>query len=107
MNISNLNTYKSTLQSQQNKLNKSKENIEKTREQKELLKACQQFESIFTNILMKEMRETVGDSSLTKKSRGREIFQSMYDEKLSDAISSGDNGIGIAKMLYNQMKNNI
>jgi len=68
-----------------------------------LLKACQDFEQIFLHMLLKEMRSTIPDSGLTEKSTAREIFEDMYDEELATTMSK-NNGIGIAKMLYEQMK---
>lgn len=107
MDISSLNGYTNNIKSQQSKLEQTGKKAEKTEDQKQLLEACQEFEAIFTNIMLKEMRNTVGESSLTEKSRGEEIFQEMYDEELTTEVSEGNNGMGIAKMLYNQMKNRI
>ncbi|SCY87154.1 rod-binding protein [Alkaliphilus peptidifermentans] len=67
-----------------------------------LMEVCKQFESVFINMMLKQMRSTVGDGGLTEKSHGREIFESMYDETLSDEIASGQ-GIGLAKDLYKQL----
>lgn len=68
-----------------------------------LLKACQDFEQIFLHMLLKEMRSTIPDSGLAEKSTAREMFEDMYDQELATSMSK-NNGIGIAKMLYNQMK---
>lgn len=107
MDISSLNGYTNNIKSQQSKLEQTGKKADKTEDQKQLLEACQEFEAIFTNIMLKEMRNTVGESSLTEKSRGEEIFQEMYDEELTSEVSEGNNGMGIAKMLYDQMKNRI
>lgn len=82
----------------QNKLNKSY----KSENDKELLDACREFEAIFTHTLLKEMRATVTDGGLTEKSSAREMFEDMYDEEISKEMAKSD-GIGIAKMLYEQM----
>jgi len=107
MNISNINGYTNNITKEQNKLKQTEKQAEKTEAQEELLEACQEFEAIFANIMLKEMRNTVDDSGLTEKSRAREMFQEMHDEVLTKEISKGNNGIGVAKMLYDQMKNRI
>lgn len=107
MNISNLKGYTSNITNNENKLKQTQQKAERTEKQEELLKACQDFEAIFTNIMLKEMRKTVGESGLIEKSRATEMFEEMYDEKLSEEISKGSNGIGVAKMLYEQMKNRV
>ncbi|MBS4536424.1 rod-binding protein [Clostridium sp. D2Q-14] len=107
MNISNLNNYTNSIASQQNRLEQTEKKVKNIEEQGRLLEACQEFESIFTNIMLKSMRRTVPKSSLIEESTGREMFEEMYDEKLTREISKGSNGMGIAKMLYDQMKNRI
>lgn len=69
---------------------------------KALLDVCKQFEAIFVNMMLKQMRATVTDGGLTEKSQGREIFQSMYDDALSEEISK-EQGIGLAQQLYRQL----
>ena len=73
-----------------------------TDDPKKLMEACRQFEAVFINMMLKEMRSTVPDGGLTEKSQGREIFESMYDEKLSEEMSKGQ-GIGLAKQMYRQL----
>ncbi len=69
----------------------------------DLKKATQQFESYFINELFKEMRKTVPqDKLLADDGNGKQIFQDMMDQKLSDNMSSrGD--LGLAKMMYDQL----
>ena len=71
-----------------------------------LMEVCKQFESVFLNMMLKQMRATVAEGGLTEKSHGREIFESMQDEKLADEISKG-NGVGLAQFLYKQMQRQI
>lgn len=68
-----------------------------------LKKACEDFESIFVNMLLTTMRSSVGDGGLTEKSHAREIFEGMLDEEISNSISSGGS-VGIAKVLYKNLK---
>lgn len=86
-------------------IQKKAENL-KDGEDKELMEVCKEFESIFTYMMLKEMKKTVPDNNgFIEKSQGTQIFEEMYLEELSKEMSNGDNGIGIAKMLYEQFKN--
>jgi flagellar protein FlgJ len=63
--------------------------------------AARQFESLFTRMLLKTMREAslgdgMGDSEQTK------FYQDMYDQQLSVALSQG-HGLGLADMLVQQL----
>lgn len=68
----------------------------------ELKEACQQFESIFLNYMMKSMRATVPDGGLFEKGMTFDIIQSMHDEALTEEISQ-NGGIGLAQQLYEQL----
>ncbi|MDQ2798462.1 MAG: rod-binding protein [Armatimonadota bacterium] len=69
----------------------------------DLKKATQQFESYFLNELLKEMRKTVPpDKLLADDGNGKQIFQDMMDQKLSDNMSSRGH-MGLAKMIYDQL----
>ncbi|MGF7057736.1 rod-binding protein [Brassicibacter mesophilus] len=97
------NTIINTDQMRENSIKRSAEHAKDTNNDKELLKACQDFEEIFVHMLLKEMRSTIPEDGLMEKSTAREIFEDMYDQELANSMSK-NNGIGIAKMLYNQMK---
>jgi len=74
----------------------------KSGDTEKLKKVCEDFEAIFVNMMLKSMRGTVGESDFIKKSHAREMFETMLDEEMSNKISAGE-GIGIAKMLYNNL----
>lgn len=69
----------------------------------ELLEACRQFEAYFIESLFKQMRSSVGESTLFPTSQGTKIFEDMLYQQYSEEAAKGS-GIGIAKMLYEQMK---
>jgi flagellar protein FlgJ len=82
-----------------------KETLEKAAadgDEKKLKAACQQFESIFLQMVLKGMRSTIVEDGLVEKSYGREIFEGMYDEKLSEEMVKGQ-GVGLADQLYKQL----
>lgn len=72
------------------------------KDDKKLKEVCKDFESIFVNLLLKEMRKSVPENELMPKSFATQTFEEMLDEKISDNISK-ENGIGIADMMYKQM----
>ena len=69
----------------------------------DLKKATQQFEGYFLHQLLTEMRKTVPQDSLLKDDGdGKQIFQDMMDQTISEKMSSrGD--LGMAKMMYDQL----
>ncbi|MEN8907695.1 MAG: rod-binding protein [Clostridiales bacterium] len=71
-------------------------------DKKKLKESCQDFESIFLNIVYKEMKSTVPKSGLIENSQGKEIFESMLDDELMKGASK-NNSIGLADQLYNSM----
>lgn len=80
-------------------------NAESAREDGQLKKVCQDFESIFIYLMMKEMRKTVTETKLFHGGRAEEIFRDMMDEELSkDMAKAPAGGVGIGAMLYQQLK---
>lgn len=67
-----------------------------------LQKACTEFESVFIAFLLKEMRATVDKSGLIDGGQSEELYQSMMDAELSRKMSAAG-GLGLAKMLYEQL----
>jgi flagellar protein FlgJ len=66
-----------------------------------LREAARQFESLFTSMLLKSMREAsmgegLGDSDETQ------FYQDMYDQQLAVQLSKGD-GLGLAQKLVEQL----
>ncbi|MFA6450629.1 MAG: rod-binding protein [bacterium] len=71
---------------------------------KSLDAATRDLESVFIYMLLKEMRKTVHETKLINGGRGEEIFRDMLDEEMSKKMAAGPGeGIGIAKMLYDQL----
>lgn len=85
-------------------LQKRMDKIKDSQDDKKLMEACREFESIFTYMMLKEMKKTVPDDGLVEKSQGTLMFEEMYLEELSKEMSQGDNGLGLARVLYDQFK---
>lgn len=71
--------------------------------EKKLKKACADFESMLVFQLLKTMRQTVPKSGLLKPSQGKETYEMMLDQKIADDLANKGQGLGLQKMLYNQI----
>jgi len=74
----------------------------------ELDKQSREIESLFIYMLLKEMRKTVPEQKLIHGGKAEEIFRDMMDEEMSRkmAFTPGP-GLGIAKMLYEELSRSI
>ncbi len=61
------------------------------------------FESIFIQMMLKEMRNSVQKSSLMGNSQATQFFESMQDEQLSHQLANAG-GIGIGNVIYKQLQ---
>jgi len=63
---------------------------------------AKQFESIFTQMMLKSMRDASSGDGLMDSDAGNQ-WRDMFDQQLSVQLSQGGNGIGIAQMLIKQL----
>ncbi|RKD21959.1 flagellar protein FlgJ [Caminicella sporogenes DSM 14501] len=101
--------YQSKIKASKQNTQQFKEMLEKAKQNNDteaLKSACKQFEAIFVNMLLKNMRKTVVEGGFIKKSHAREIFEGMLDEEIAKEVSKGQ-GIGLAKIMYEQLSKNI
>jgi flagellar protein FlgJ len=68
----------------------------------EIRKAAVQFQSIFVEMMLKSMRETVNQDKLTGGGHGEEVYGSLLDREYAAAISRRGN-IGLAEMVERQL----
>lgn len=76
----------------------------KTKEAK-LREACRGFESVFLSQLFKEMRATVPKNGLLR-GQFEEQYYGMFDKAMCDQMAA-DGGIGLADMMYRQLKGQV
>lgn len=68
----------------------------------ELYKQCREFESLFVNMMLKEMRKTVDKSGLLDGGQAEDIFQDMlYDEYAKDMTRAAS--FGLSDQVYLQL----
>ena len=74
----------------------------KKQQEAKLKDACQQFEGLFLSQILKEMKKSIPKSE-EESSKDKEMYEElMYDEIAKSMAASG--GIGMANILYQQMK---
>jgi flagellar protein FlgJ len=66
-----------------------------------LREVAKQFESLFTNMILKSMRDASGGDPLMG-SEQQEFYQDMFDQQLAVQLSKGK-GLGLADMLMRQL----
>lgn len=73
-----------------------------SKDEEQIRKSSQEIESIFANMMLKEMRKSIDKSDLVESAPGSEIWESMFDEKIAEEISKG-RGLGLSEMIYKQL----
>ena len=73
----------------------------------ELMDACKQFEAYFLEQMFKEMMKTIPESDSTSGSTSSMVdyYKDMMVQNIA-ADSTEQNSLGLAQMLYEQMKRN-
>jgi flagellar protein FlgJ len=82
----------------------SASNVQKSNkvDEEKLRKACMDFESIFTQHLLKTMRQTIPASGIFGENAGKTIFESLFDQELGRSLAR-QRGLGLGRMIYEQM----
>jgi peptidoglycan hydrolase FlgJ len=72
--------------------------------EKKLKQVCADFESIFVYHMLRKMRSTIPKSGLVNEMKGKDTYEMMMDQKVSEDLSN-KGGLGLQIMLFNQIKN--
>jgi flagellar protein FlgJ len=67
-----------------------------------LAAACEQVESMFLAMMLKEMRRTIPDDGLIPRSNATRMYQSLFDNQLAENLASRK-VTGIGALLYRQL----
>ena len=70
---------------------------------KKLKKASADFEAILAYNLFKTMRQTIPTGGAINKITGKDSFDMLMDQKVADELSKRNGGLGIQKIMYNQL----
>ncbi len=77
-----------------------------SKDEKQLKGVCQDFESIFLNMMYKQMKASIPKSDLIKEDFSMQTFSQMLDEELMNGAAKGK-GVGIAEAMYKQLSKRI
>lgn len=72
-------------------------------DEKKLRKACADFEAFFIYYMMKTMRQTVPKGGWLGPSAGKDTYTMMMDQKIAESVAKRGDGLGLQKMLLDQM----
>jgi Rod binding domain-containing protein len=67
-----------------------------------LEQVCKDFESIFVDFMLQQMRQTVPQSEMFGGGRAEQLYTSMLDSELAKSISN-QRGLGLASELHRQL----
>ena len=76
---------------------------EEEEKDRKLRKSCADFEALFISYIFQTMRKTIPESQTTTKMPGKDTYTMIVDHKLSEDLARRG-GIGLQKVLYNQLK---
>lgn len=108
MTITGLAQSQTIMQQQQQQMEATEfENILKgameTKDDAELMEACQEVESYFLSTIFKQMKASIqSDNPLIEKGEYEETFEDMLTDAQVDGMM-GAGGVGLAEMMYKQL----
>ena len=71
-------------------------------DREKLKKVCADFEALFLARMLKAMRQSGPQTEIFGNDPGREIYQSLMDQELSQKLSQRG-GLGLGTMIYRQV----
>lgn len=78
-------------------LNSAKEGSDR-----QLQKACKEFEAFFVQAIFKSMRQTIPEGGMIERSNGQKWFEEFMDAEVSQSLARKSD-LGIAQALYKEM----
>lgn len=71
--------------------------------EKKLKKVCADFEAMLAFQMIKTMRQSVPRNGFLKPSQAQQTYEMMLDQKMAEELAGKGGGLGLQKLLYNQM----
>ena len=75
-------------------------NVLTPEKEKQLKKACADFEALFVYELFKTMRRTVPQGGLLPKSVKNDSWDMIMDQNVAEELSKRNGGLGLQKIMY-------
>ncbi len=104
MDVETVSGVKSGAEAAQRKERKQTSASGDAAQDKKLRQVCTEFESIFLYNLFKEMRRTVPKSGLLPSAPGKDTYEMMFNQKVAEDLAKRGEGIGLQKILYEQLR---
>ena len=76
---------------------------EECERERQLKKACRDFEANFAYCLLKNMRRTVPAGGLTGHATGKDTYEMLMDQKIAEEAAGKGGGLGLQKILFDQL----
>ncbi|MDX9820524.1 MAG: rod-binding protein [Syntrophales bacterium] len=73
------------------------------KKERQLKKACRDFEAVFTYYMLKTMRRTVPSGGVIGKVTGQDTYEMLMDQKISEEAAGQAKGLGLQKILFEQL----
>ncbi|MFP4428247.1 MAG: rod-binding protein [Desulfovermiculus sp.] len=73
---------------------------------RQLLKACEEFEAFFIQAVFKSMRQTIPEGGMIERGNGQKWFEEFMDAEVADSLAQKSD-LGIARALYQEMAGTI
>jgi len=73
------------------------------KDQKAMQEASKDFEALFLQSLLKEMRKTVPENKMFPKSNAQEMYEEMQDAELAGHMAEYQS-LGLAEQVYQQLE---
>lgn len=90
---------------EQNGFEEILQQVQVEKDEKKLMEVCRNLESVFVNMMFKQMQSTVEKTGLTDGGFGEEIYNDMLIEKYAEEATKGS-GLGLAQVMFKQLSNN-
>ena len=103
---SNYDMYTSNNTADLEKLQSSINNTNASSTQDELMEVCKEFEAYFVEQMYKAMEKMVPESKEGSTSDYMEMFGDTLTQEYAKNTTEQNGGLGLAQMLYEQMKRN-
>lgn len=75
--------------------------------EKRIKKVCADFEAMLVFQLLKTMRQSSPKHGFLKPSQAQQTYEMMLDQKIAEELAYKGGGLGLQKMLYNQITERI
>ena len=73
------------------------------KKERQLKKACRDFEAVFTYYMLKTTRKTIPSGGVIGKVTGQDTYDMLMDQKIAEEASSRAKGLGLQKILFEQL----